>query len=203
VGGNAYLQGARKLCDERGALLLFDEVQTGFGRTGRFLAREHSGVVPDACALAKGIAAGFPLGAMAVREELADALPPGTHASTFGGNPLACAASLAVLEIFDREELVDNAERVGRHLHAGLTQMCERFAGVVEARGLGLLRGVLLAAEVDPGALLTRMRERGVLLSLAGGNVLRFTPPLCVSTQEIDEGLSVLEDVLQNPPTRE
>ena len=195
-----YLKTARRLCDERGALLMFDEVQTCYGRTGRFLGREHSGVVPDACALAKGMASGFPIGAMAVSEELANALPPGSHASTFGGNPLACAAALAVLAIFDDERLVDNAESVGAYLGEQLAQLARELPSATEARGRGLLRGIKLAPGVPPAATLARVREGGVLLSLAGADVLRFTPPLCVTRAEIDEGLAVVRKVLEQPP---
>ncbi|MDH5673516.1 MAG: aspartate aminotransferase family protein [Myxococcales bacterium] len=198
-----YLRRARAICDAAGALLFFDEVQTGYGRTGRFMGHEHSGVEPDGCALAKGIASGFPLGAIAVKEKLADALPPGTHATTYGGNPLACAAALCVLEIFDEEQLVQNAEQGGQYLAAGLERLVQRHKAAREARGQGLLRGILLADEVDPGATLAVVREAGVLLSLAGGNVLRFTPPLCVSREELDEGLAAVERVLAAPPLRD
>jgi acetylornithine/N-succinyldiaminopimelate aminotransferase len=199
VGTDAYLRAARRLCDERGALLLFDEVQTGYGRTGRFLGAEHSGVVPDACALAKGIAGGFPLGALAVTGRVAGGLPPGTHASTFGGNPLACAAGLAVLRIFEQEGLVDNAERMGATLWARLGAMVADAAipAAVEARGRGLLQGVRLQEGVDPAGVLAGCRDGGVLLSLAGGDVLRFTPPLNVTAEELDEGLVVVEKVLR------
>lgn len=199
VGSDAYLRGARELCDRMGALLFFDEVQTGYGRTGKFLAREWSGVVPDACALAKGIGSGFPLGAMAVCESLVDALPPGTHATTYGGNPLACAAALAVLEIFDEEGLVERAATVGEYLGERLTAMAEdaTLPAAQQARGLGLLRGICLADSVDPVALLGQLREAGVLLSLAGGNVLRFSPPLCVTVEELDEGLGLVEQALR------
>jgi acetylornithine/N-succinyldiaminopimelate aminotransferase len=199
VGTEAYLRAARRLCDERGALLLFDEVQTGYGRTGRFLGAEHSGVVPDACALAKGIAGGFPLGALAVTGRVAGGLPPGTHASTFGGNPLACAAGLAVLRIFEQEGLVDNAARMGATLWARLNAMVADAAipAAVEARGRGLLQGVRLREGVDPAGVLAGCREGGVLLSLAGGDVLRFTPPLNVTAPELDEGLAVVEKVLR------
>ena len=196
VGEDEYLKAARALCDARGALLMFDEVQTGYGRTGRFLGREHSGVMPDACALAKGIASGFPLGAMAVTEQLAHALPPGSHATTFGGNPLACAAGLSVLAIFDEEGLVQNAEATGAHLGDKLEQLAQRSPAVLDARGRGLLRGLKLAPQLNPGQTLARVRERGVLLSLAGGDVLRFTPPLCVTRADLDEGLLAVEQVL-------
>jgi predicted acetylornithine/succinylornithine family transaminase len=200
VASDEYLRGARALCDQRGALLMFDEVQTGFGRTGRFLAREHSGVVPDACALAKGIASGLPLGAIAVSEKLAHGLPPGTHASTFGGNPVACAASLAVLRVFDEEKLVENSENVGQHLGQRLQALVSKLACVDEARGRGLLRGVKLAQGIDPAGVLAKARERGVLLSIAGADVVRFTPPLCVTPAEIDEGVDALTKVLEDPP---
>jgi predicted acetylornithine/succinylornithine family transaminase len=201
--GDAYLRGARAVCDERGALLMFDEVQTGFGRTGRFLAAEHSGVVPDAVSLGKGIGAGFPLGAIGVREPLAGALPPGSHATTYGGNPLACAAARAVLGILDAEGLVERAQRVGEHLGRALERIArtEGLAGV-EARGRGLLRGLKLAPGTDAPATLTRMREEGVLLSLAGGDVLRFTPPLTVTEAEVDEGIAVVERVLRTAPRK-
>lgn len=203
VPSEGYLRGLRELCDERGALLLFDEVQTGWGRTGRFLGAEHEGVVPDAASFAKGIGGGFPLGAMAVRERVAGGLPYGSHASTFGGNPLACAAGLAVLRIFDAEKLVENAERVGRHLGAALDSLVAELDAAAEARGRGLLRGVRLASDVDPRATLGAVRERGVLLSLAGGDVLRFSPPLNVTTDEIDEGIAVVREVLRDAPRKE
>lgn len=199
---DAYLKTARELCDANGSLLFYDEVQTGFGRTGTFLGYEHSGVIPDGCSLAKGIASGFPLGAMAVREHLASALPPGSHATTFGGNPLACAAANAVLAIFDEEQLVQNARVVGEHLGEKLSGVVARSSAVTEARGKGLLRGLRVADGVDPAALLAAIREAGVLLSIAGGNVLRFTPPLCVTTQEIDEGVAIVERVLNTATSR-
>jgi acetylornithine/N-succinyldiaminopimelate aminotransferase len=202
VARDEYLRAVRKLCDERGALLMFDEVQTCYGRTGRFLGREHSGVLPDACALAKGMASGFPLGALAIAEKLAQGLPPGSHASTFGGNPLACAAGLAVIAIFDEEKLVENADRVGEYLGGRLAELATRLPAVTEARGRGLLRGVRLAADVDPAATLAKIRERGVLLSIAGADVLRFTPPLCVNRAEIDEGIEIVQQVLEQAPQR-
>jgi predicted acetylornithine/succinylornithine family transaminase len=200
-----YLRQVRRACDDAGAMLLFDEVQTGYGRTGRFLAAEHSGVIPDACSLAKGIGGGFPLGAMLVRERFAGGLPPGSHATTYGGNPLACAAGLAVLDIFDEERLVDHAAEAGEHLGGHLDAMArdEDLPAAVEARGRGLLRGIRLADEVDPAATLRALRERGVLATLAGGNILRFVPPLVITRQEIDEGLDAVRAVLRDAPRKE
>jgi acetylornithine/N-succinyldiaminopimelate aminotransferase len=194
-----YLRGARAICDAAGALLMLDEVQTGYGRTGRFLAQEWSGVVPDAMAIAKGIAGGFPLGALAVSKALEHGLPPGSHGTTYGGNPLACAAALAVLRIFDRERLVENADRVGRYLGERLQAFAADAAlpAAAEARGLGLLRGLAIAPGFDHAALLADMRARGVLLSIAGGNVLRFSPPLCITQAEVDEALAVVEAALR------
>lgn len=199
-----YLRGAREICDAAGALFMLDEVQTGYGRTGRFLAREWSGVMPDACALAKGIAGGFPLGAVLMTDSVSKGLPPGSHGTTYGGNPLACAAALAVLRIFDREKLVDNAERVGTHLGQRLRALAgdPNLAAAAEARGIGLLRGVAISERFDPGAIVAELRKRGVLVSIAGGNVVRFSPPLCITTAEIDEGLAVVESVLRDAKPR-
>ncbi|MDH5492732.1 MAG: aspartate aminotransferase family protein [Myxococcales bacterium] len=191
-----YLGGLRELCDAAGAYLLFDEVQTGYGRTGTFLALEREGAVPDACSLAKGIGGGFPLGAMLVREPLAGGLPPGSHASTFGGNALACAAGLAVLRIFDEEQLIDQAARLGALLGERLEALAARLPRVLEARGEGLLRGLALGPDVDPSAILAALRERGLLLTLAGGDVLRISPPLVVTEAELDEGLRIVAEVL-------
>lgn len=202
VPSDGYLAGLRRLCDAAGALLLFDEVQTGYGRTGRFLAREHSGVMPDACSVAKGIAGGFPFGATLISERLADGLPPGSHASTFGGNALACAAGLAVLRIFDEEGLVQASETRGQQLADHFARLLG-LSAVASGRGLGLLRGLTLADDVPPRATLAAVRDRGVLLSLAGGNVLRFSPPLNVTGEEIDEGVAVVEAVLRDPPRKE
>ena len=194
-----YLLGARKICDEAGALFMLDEVQTGFGRTGRFLAREWSGVMPDACALAKGIAGGFPLGAVGVRAGIDKGLPPGTHGTTYGGNALACAAGLAVLRIFDEEKVVENAHEMGFYLGAKLTALCadDTIPAAAEARGLGLLRGIAVEHDYDPAAIIADIRKRGVLLSIAGGNVLRFSPPLCITKAEIDEAMVAVEAALR------
>ncbi len=201
-GSPTYLRGLRKLCDERGALLLFDEVQTGYGRTGTFLAQEWADVVPDACSLAKGIGGGFPLGAAAFVDKVADGLPVGSHASTFGGNALACAAGLAVLDTIDRENLLDNVKTQGAYLKTQLESVVKAHAAATEARGRGLLQGIALADDVDPLATYHAIRERRVLASIAGGTVLRISPALTVTQAELDEGLSVIVDVLRDPPRK-
>jgi acetylornithine/N-succinyldiaminopimelate aminotransferase len=192
-----FLAGLRAICDEAGALLLIDEVQTGVGRTGAFLGLEHDGVSADAIALAKGLGGGFPIGAMACREALAGALPPGTHGSTYGGNPLASAASLAVLRILDEEGLVDGARTKGEHLSAGLARLADKYADLVEPeRGRGLMRALPLRAHLDGRAVLGALRDRGLLVTIAGDRALRFTPPLVVSTAELDEALAIVDATL-------
>ena len=202
VATREFVDAARRICDERGALLFFDEIQTGYGRTGRFLAQEWFETVPDACSLAKGIGGGFPLGAMAVTEKLAHGLPPGSHASTFGGNPLACAAGLAVLRIIDEEGLIENAQRLGEYLAGRLRELDARLSSTVGTRGLGLLQGLVLADEIDPGATIAAVYAAGLLLTLAGGNVIRISPSLNVTREELDEGLAILEPILADAPRK-
>jgi acetylornithine/N-succinyldiaminopimelate aminotransferase len=176
---------------------LLDEVQTGIGRTGTFLACEGQGVFPDAVALAKGLGGGFPIGAMLCREELAGALPPGSHGSTFGGNALAAAAALTVLAVLDDEKLMEGAKKKGEHLGAALSALCARHAEAVgPERGLGLLRAVPLKAGFEPRVVLAAVRERGVLLITAGDSAIRFCPPLTVTEAQLDEGVRTLDEVL-------
>jgi acetylornithine/N-succinyldiaminopimelate aminotransferase len=192
-----YLAGLRALADQHGALLVFDEIQTGLGRTGRFLGAEHDGVRADAIVLAKALGGGFPIGALLLREALNSALPPGTHGSTFGGNPLASAAARTVLAVLDEERLIENARSQGEHLARGLARLVDKHPSrFVGARGRGLLQGLILADGVDPRAALVQVREQGVLLTAAGSNVLRFTPPLVITTAELDEGLRAVEAAL-------
>jgi predicted acetylornithine/succinylornithine family transaminase len=193
-----YLAGLRELCDQTGALLLYDEVQTGYGRTGPFLGGEADGVTPDACSLAKGIAGGFPLGAMLVREKFSAALTPGTHASTFGGNALACAAGLAVLDIFDEEGVLENVRLRGDELASSCSALVSKYPKLcVEARGRGLLRGVVLGSAVDPANVLAALREHGVLATLAGGNVLRVCPALTITENELAEGMALIASAFE------
>ena len=202
VGKPEFVEGARRICDERGALLFFDEIQTGYGRTGTFLAHEHYGVTPDACSLAKGIGGGFPLGAIAVTDRVAGGLPPGSHASTFGGNPLACAAGLAVLHIIEEEGLIENARVQGEALSERLAEMDARLPSTNGTRGIGLLQGIVLADDVDPGATIAAVHSAGLLLTLAGGSVVRISPALNVTRDELDEGLAILERVLADAPRK-
>lgn len=193
---DGFLPALRQLCDDSGALLLVDEVQTGMGRTGRFLAVEHSGVRPDALSMAKALGGGFPIGAMLCTEELAKALPPGSHGSTYGGNPLASAAALATLSVLDEEDLVQRSQKLGEDLAARLERIVERESHVVERRGMGLMQALVLEDAVDLPGLVARLREAGVLVTAAGGCAIRLTPALNIGHEELEEGLQLLEQVI-------
>ena len=192
-----FLANLRAIADRHGALLLIDEIQTGVGRTGRFLASEGSGARPDAVSLAKGLAGGFPIGAMLTIEKLAGALPPGSHGSTFGGNALASAAAATVLRILDDEKLIDGARVKGEALGAMLAKLVADLPDVLEtARGEGLLWGLVMRPGLVAREILPRIQEAGVLLTGAGENVLRFSPALVVSTAELEEGVLAVRRVL-------
>lgn len=192
-----YLSELRALTEQHGVLMLVDEIQTGVGRTGRFLACEHDDVRPDAIALAKGLAGGVPIGAMVCRESLAGALPPGSHGTTFGGNPLASAAALAVLDTLKRDGLVERAELAGERLGTRLRQLAEKHAKVAAgARGRGLMQALVLRDGVDVRGLVGTLREHGLLVTAAGGVALRLTPPLVIGDELIDEGCAIIDDVL-------
>jgi acetylornithine/N-succinyldiaminopimelate aminotransferase len=184
-----FLARVRDLADERGALLVFDEVQTGVGRTGTFFAWQRLGTKPDVVTLAKGLANGLPIGALLVADEMADAFEPGDHASTFGGNPVACAAACAVVETLD-DALLANVVRRG----GDLARRLERLPGAVEVRGAGLLLGL----ELDrvAGDVIASCLEKGVLVGSAGERVLRLSPPLTINDEELSQALTVLEEVL-------
>lgn len=194
---SGFLAGLRAIADEHGALLLADEVQTGVGRTGRFLACQLDDVRPDAVALAKALGGGVPIGAMLCGEALAGALPPGSHGTTFGGNPLASAAALAVLDVLETEHLMKRAAERGELLAARLRALAEKHREVAEtARGRGLLQALVLREGVDARALLGVLRDAGLLLTLAGAQALRFSPPLVVEPGQIEEAISILDKVL-------
>jgi acetylornithine/N-succinyldiaminopimelate aminotransferase len=198
VPPEGYLAGVRAACDQAGALLLYDEVQSGFGRCGTFMGWELSGVEPDGCAMAKGMGGGFPIGGIAVKEHLADGLPPGAHASTFGGGALACAAGLAVLRIMEDEDLLANCRARASELRAGLEAMVADPAlpAAAEARGVGLWQGIHVADSVDAAALMVRLREEeNLLVSIAGGTVLRLAPPLCVKSGAVEDALARIRRV--------
>src|SRR5580704_3238274 len=186
-----YLQELRRLCTDSGTVLIFDEIQTGSGRTGTFYAFEGEGVVPDVLTLAKGLAGGIPIGAMLANEEVARGFEPGTHASTFGGNPFATAAALYVQRAIDELGLLEHCRDVGSYLGSALLRLAERRRPKTKgARGRGLLQGLVL--DGDPGDIVARARARGLLVSVAGANVVRLVPPLIVGRAEIDEAIEIL-----------
>lgn len=192
-----FLQRLRAIADAHGALLIVDEVQTGVGRLGRFLAMQETGVRADVVTLAKGLGGGFPIGAMLTMEKTAVALPPGTHGSTFGGNALACSSALAVMRILDEESLIAGARTKGEALRAMLEAVVRELPDVCSlTRGEGLLQGLVLQPGLVAREVLVRVQESGVLLTAAGDRVLRFSPPLVVSLAQLEEGVGVLRRVL-------
>jgi acetylornithine/N-succinyldiaminopimelate aminotransferase len=172
-------------------------VQTGLGRTGAFLGAQHDGVEGDAIALAKGLGGGFPIGALLIKERLNGVLSPGTHGSTFGGNPLASRAARTVLAVLDEEKLIEGAVTKGQRLAEGLAALVKEHPTLCAGqRGRGLLQGLTLAQGVDPRAVLGRARAHGLLLTIAGASTLRYTPPLVVGEAEIDEALTITSRAL-------
>ena len=195
LASHSYLQGVRQLCDEQGILLMLDEIQTGIGRTGAMFAFEHAGIKPDVLTLAKGLGGGVPIGAMLASSAVAASFGPGSHGSTFGGNPLSCAAALTVLNVIDQEELLDNVNKQGVRLKQGLMTLQKKHPQILEVRGHGLLVGA--AFDQDVAGLVTACRDVGLLVLSAGPKVLRLLPPLNVLEQEIDDALNKLGAALQ------
>jgi acetylornithine/N-succinyldiaminopimelate aminotransferase len=199
VADRDYLRSLREFCTQKDILLIFDEIQTGIGRTGTFFAYEQLGVKPDIMTLAKGLAGGVPIGACLATESVASSFTPGAHASTFGGNPLACAAALAVCRVLLEGRVLDHAKRMGEYLAKGLTDCKNRYRIVTDIRGLGLLQGMELDA--DAKAMVSDALARGVLINAANERVLRFVPPLIISQQEIDRLLELLSALLNRRQT--
>ncbi len=192
-----YLPGLRRLCDEAGALLILDEVQVGMGRTGTLFAYQQTTIEPDIMTLAKALANGVPIGAMLARERVAASFTPGTHAATFGGNPLATAAAVAVVTTMLEERIPEHAARVGAFLMARLEALKARHPRIREVRG----RGLLIGMEIDGNALdvVRRCMDRGLLILTAGDAVVRFTPPLIITEADVDRALAILGQALEGP----
>jgi len=188
-----YLAQVRKLCDESGSLLIYDEVQTGMGRTGKLFAYEHSGIAPDILTLAKALGNGLPIGAMLATERVASAFVPGAHATTFGGTPLVTSVALKVLKLIVEEGILDEVEPKGDYFRSGLEKLKSKYPVIDEVRGKGLLVGVRLKV---PGAPIVKAcMERGYLINCIQDNILRFAPPLIISREEIDGVLDCLNEV--------
>jgi len=194
-----YLQGIRDLCDKHGLLLIFDEIQTGLGRTGTLFAHQQSGVTPDIMTLAKALANGLPIGAMLTTSKIAESFVPGTHASTFGGNPVVSAAAVATLKVMLEEGFLESVRAQSRYFSGELQNLADRYPTLLSGvRGLGLiLGGVLTEAGIAVGTdIVNRMFEKGFLMNFAGNLVLRFVPPLIVTKEEIDSLITALGEVL-------
>jgi acetylornithine/N-succinyldiaminopimelate aminotransferase len=195
VAEPSYLMGVWDICQRNGALLILDEVQTGMGRTGALFAHEHYGITPDVMTVAKGLAGGLPIGALLATSEAAKGFAPGDHGSTFGGNPVVCAAALAMMTILQEEQLVENAARVGAYFMDKLLELQQDTGTISEVRGMGLM----LAAELEENAareIVLSCLERGYVVNNIGDNILRFLPPLSVSTREVDGLMEVLHELL-------
>ena len=194
---DGYLQQVRALCDQYDALLIFDEIQTGMGRTGTFYAYEMYGVTPDIVTLAKGLAGGVPIGAFIVTEKVAAAFHAGDHGSTFGGNPLACAAANVVLDVIADDAFLSRVKAVGTHFKQKLEDLRTKYsAHIVDVRGTGLILGMEMQKNEVAAAIARRMLEQGVIINCTAGNVLRFIPPLIFTKNEVDELVCVLDDCI-------
>jgi predicted acetylornithine/succinylornithine family transaminase len=196
VADPAFLRAARRLCDETGALLIFDEIQCGSGRLGTFCAYERFGVKPDVLTMAKALGNGLPIGAMLCTEAASSGLQPGDHGSTFGGSPVPCAAALAHLRVRDETDLEGHVLARESHLFAGLRALADAYPGVyAQPRGMGLLAALPVVAPHEAGAIVAEARARGVLFGTAGGNAVRIAPPLVVSNAQLDTALGVLAGI--------
>jgi len=192
-----FLRGLRKLCDQHQLLLMIDEVQCGIGRTGKFLAYEHAGIMPDAVGLAKGIGGGVPLAAVWIAEKFAPLFTPGSHGTTFGGNPLVCAAGLAVLEVMDQEKLIENVNALAPAFYQKLRALSSEIPQLLtEIRGQGFMIGLQLSCDTAP--IVAALREAGLLVVPAGGNSIRLLPALTATAADLDVALAILRKVLLN-----
>jgi acetylornithine/LysW-gamma-L-lysine aminotransferase len=191
---DGFLQGLREICDEKNVLLILDEVQTSFGRTGKLFGCEHLGVTPDVMCLAKPFAGGLPIGITVAKEHIMSSLKVGEHSSTFSGSPLVCAAACAAIDVLLEEKLADRAATMGGYFKAKLEELQAKYKIVKEVRGLGLMLGVELRYDVLN--IILKAMDRGVLILDAGRNVLRFLPPLVIEKEQIDKAIAVLDAVL-------
>jgi acetylornithine/N-succinyldiaminopimelate aminotransferase len=193
IPSDGYLRSVREICDERNVLLILDEIQTAFGRTGRWFCKEYSGITPDIMALAKALGGGLPLGAMLAREGIAKSFTKGDHGSTFGGNPLACSAGLAMIGVVKKENLVGRSRQLGDYFVRKLGNI--NSSQIKEVRGRGLMVGIELNIKGDK--VVDAMREKGVLINCTAGNVLRFLPPLIIKKEHVDRVTAMLETILE------
>ena len=200
VPPDGFLQDVRKICDENGSLLVFDEIQSGLGRTGSMWASEHWETTPDIMCLAKGIAGGVPMGVTLVKPDILSVMKKGEHSSTFGGNPLACAAGTATLQALTQDGLVENAKNMGEKFLRGLNDLKSKHKIIREVRGKGLMIGVELKFEVKD--ILMEGIKKGLLLLYSGRNILRLLPPLVISDEDVTKSLQIVDELLTNEEGR-
>jgi len=193
VASSGYFKAVREICDRHGLLLIFDEVQVGMGRTGKLFAYQHFGIEPDIMTLAKALAGGAPIGTMLAKDRYAAAFTPGTHGSTFGGNPLVCAAAIATVRTILEDGLLNRCEEIGEYLTGELEALGRKHSFVKEVRGIGLMIGMALS--IPAAEIVKKGHERGVLLNVTHDTVLRFVPPLVVTKQEINAMISILDGI--------
>ena len=195
-----FIEGVRKLCDEKGILLILDEIQCGMGRSGSMFAFQQYGVKPDIVTSAKALGCGVPIGAFMATEQVAKALVPGDHGTTYGGNPLACAAAVEVFRLFDKLNVTDNVKNVGKYLETQLKSLVEKYDIVKAQRGMGLIQGIELT--VNPKDVIAKCLDNGLILFSAGTNVIRFVPPLVITRDDVDQMMvrlkKALDEVSQN-----
>ena len=196
VAGDDYLKGIRRLCDENDLLLILDEIQCGMGRTGKLFSYEHYGIEPDIMTLAKSLGGGFPIGAMITKDKIASCFSPGDHASTFGGNPLACSAACAAIEAILEEKLIEKAAQVGDYFIEKLKELKKKYSFIKDVRGKGLMIGVEL--EFEGKDIVTKCQEKGILINCTVDKILRFVPPLIVTQEEVDRVITVLDEIFQS-----
>lgn len=189
-----FIEGVRKLCDEKGILLILDEIQCGMGRTGSMFAYQQYGVKPDIVTVAKALGCGVPIGAFLAKENVAKALVPGDHGTTYGGNPLACAASAKVFELFEKLNVLENVQKVGAYMAKKLEQIVQDYDIVIEHRGVGLIQGIELS--LNPKDVICNALDNGLILFSAGTNVIRFVPPLVITEKDVDEMIVKLRKAL-------
>jgi len=193
-----WVKDLRKFCDEKNILLIVDEVQTGMGRTGKLYSWQHYDIVPDIMTLAKSLGGGFPIGAMVAATKVQDILTPGSHGSTFGGNPLACRAALAAYETIEKDKLLQHTREMGEYLLAKLNELKDRFSFIIEIRGKGLMLGVELNRAGT--GIVTRARDMGLLINCTQNTVLRIMPAMVVTQRQIDQAVDILLKALQEEP---
>ena len=195
-GSKEFIRGVRKLCDERNLVMICDEVQAGMGRTGKFFSWEHYGIVPDIVTMAKGLAGGVPIGAMLTGPR-SDLFVAGDHGTTFGGNPIACAAGIATIKTILDENLLDNAATMGEYCHSKFAEFCEKYNYIDSPRGIGLMQAVNVKHDLAP-TIVQQALEHGLLLNALGTNTLRMVPPLNITKQEVDAAAELLDKALSD-----